>query len=166
MPDIMSFGAFHTAIALAAVLAGVLALVRHGEILFRDGSGRTYLYLTAATSVTGLFIYHHGGFGEPHVLAIVTLVVLAITCVAERRNAFGGASRYIAVIGNSLTLFFHMIPGFTETGTRLPKGDPLFATRESPELLMSVAGAFVVFLIGATIQALRLRTRKPVTAAA
>lgn len=166
MAGITPFGAFHTAIALIAVLAGVFALVRHGEILFRDLSGRIYVYSTAATSATGLFIYHHGGFGEPHVLAILTLVVLAIAYAAECRNAFGGASPYVAVIGNSLTLFFHTIPGFTETGTRLPLGDPLFATRESPELLMAVGGTFVLFLLGAAIQALRLRARRPVPAPA
>lgn len=166
MAGITPFGAFHTAISLIAVFAGLIALVRHGEILFRDRSGRTYVCFTVGSCVTGLFIYHHGGFGEPHVLAIMTLVVLAAAHLAERRNAFGGAARYVAVIGNSLTLFFHMIPGFTETGTRLPKGDPLFASRESPELLAAVAGAFVVFLAGATIQAVRIRSRRTAPATA
>ena len=102
----------------------------------------------------------HGGFGKPHVLAIVTLVVLALAYAAERKGWFGRASRYVSTIGFSLTLFFHMIPAFTETGTRLPVGAPVFASREAPELQMAVACAFVVFLIGAMIQAVRIHSRK------
>jgi len=36
---------------------------------------------TAITSPTGFGIFQHGGFGKPHVLGIVTLLVLAIAAV-------------------------------------------------------------------------------------
>ena len=38
----------------------------------------TYVRFTVATCITGLFIFQHGGFGPPHALAIVTLIVLAV----------------------------------------------------------------------------------------
>ena len=114
-------------------------------------------WFTVVTCITGLFIFHHGGFGPPHVLAIVTLVVLAIAYSAERRRAPSALSRYVAVLGYSLTLFFHLIPGLTETGTRLPVGDPAFTGPEDPTLKALVGAGFLVYLTGATLQAVRIR---------
>ena len=86
------------------------------------------------------------------------MIVLALVYAAEQRDTFGRLSRYVAVIGFSLTLFFHMIPGFTETGTRLPVGDPLFSGPDDRVLQKAVGLAFMVFLIGATLQSLRIRS--------
>ena len=140
-----------------AVIAGIIALARHGEIGTTTRPGWTYVVLTAATSVTGLFIFRHGGFGPPHVLSILTLVVLAIAWLAERRGKAAGLSRYVAVLGYSLTLFFHLIPGLTETGTRLPLGDPAFSGPEDPTLKALVGAGFGAYLLGAAVQALRIR---------
>lgn len=148
-----------------AVIAGIIALARHGEIGTTTRPGWTYVVLTAATSVTGLFIFRHGGFGPPHVLSILTLVVLAIAWLAERRGKAAGLSRYVAVLGYSLTLFFHLIPGLTETGTRLPLGDPAFSGPEDPTLKALVGAGFVAYLVGATVQALRIRRSRRVQAA-
>ncbi|AZD54597.1 hypothetical protein [Pseudomonas chlororaphis] len=151
------FGMLHTAIALVAVAGGLLALVRHGEISFRTKSGRTYVWFTVATCITGLFLFHHGGFGAPHVLAITTLIVLAIAYLAETRASQRRLSRYVAVLGYSLTFFFHFIPGFTETGTRVPVGHPAFSGPEDPALKILVGICFLIYLAGAAVQATNIR---------
>ena len=74
----------HTLIALVAIAAGIVALVCHGEIGTRSRSGLAYVLLTAVTAITGLFIFRHGGFGPPHILAVLTLVVLAVAALCER----------------------------------------------------------------------------------
>ncbi|WP_396616453.1 hypothetical protein ACHZ97_01800 [Lysobacter soli] len=156
MLNISPFGMFHTAIALVAVFFGIRSLVRYGEIGTRTRSGALYVWLTAATAFTGLFIFRHGGFGAPHMLAIATLVVLAAAAMAERAGG-PGLGRYITVLGNSLTLFFHLIPGLTETGTRIPIGDPAFTGPEDPVLKAIVGVGFLVYLAGAAVQAMRIR---------
>jgi uncharacterized membrane protein len=156
MLNISPFGMFHTAIALVAVFFGIRSLVRYGEIGTRTRSGALYVWLTAATAFTGLFIFRHGGFGAPHMLAIATLVVLAAAAMAERAGG-SGLARYITVLGNSLTLFFHLIPGLTETGTRIPIGDPAFTGPEDPVLKAIVGVGFLVYLAGAAVQAMRIR---------
>jgi uncharacterized membrane protein len=158
--NLSAFGIFHTAIALVAVAAGIRALGRHGEIGFGTPAGRAYVLLTAATSITGLFIFRHGGFGPPHALAILTLLVLAISHAAEKFGKPGGFSRYVAVLGYSLTLFFHLIPGLTETGTRLPVGTPAFSGPEDPTLQALVGAGFLVYLAGAALQAARIRSAR------
>lgn len=154
--NLSSFGAIHTLIALVAVAFGILALVRYGEIGTRTRAGTAYVLLTVATSVTGLFIFRHGGFGAPHALAIMTLVVLLIAYTAERAPTYRKLPRYVAVLGYSLTLFFHLIPGLTETGTRLPVGNPVFTGPEDPTLKLCVGIGFLLYLAGAARQVMRI----------
>jgi hypothetical protein len=63
----------------------------------------------------------------------------------------------MVVLGNSLTLFFHLVPALTETGTRLPLGDPVFSGPDDPQLQQLVGAGFVLYLIGAALQVRRLR---------
>lgn len=71
-----SLGIVHTAISLGAVAAGVMAFFRYREILARTMLGKVYAVTTMLTRLTGCGIFQHGGFGKPHVLGIVTLLVL------------------------------------------------------------------------------------------
>jgi uncharacterized membrane protein len=150
-------GTFHTAISLIAVLAGVVALARHKEISTRSTSGWVFVAGTILSCLTGFGIFQHGGFGNPHVLGIVTLVVLGIALLAERARWFGGASRYVATVGYALSFFFHFIPGTVETLTRFPAGAPYLSNPDDPKAQPIIGVFFVLFLIGATLQVLRLR---------
>ncbi|UNK49940.1 hypothetical protein MNR01_02555 [Lysobacter sp. S4-A87] len=119
--------------------------------------GRMFFWFTVATAVTGLFIFRHGGFGVPHVLSLLTLAVLAIGWFGDRRGTRGGFWRHVAVVSYLLALFFHFIPGFTETLIRLPLGRPWASGIEDPRLRQPIGAAFVVFLVAAVWQVLRVR---------
>jgi uncharacterized membrane protein len=160
MLGLTPFGMLHTAISLIAVVAGIVSLVGSGKITPRNRSGQIYVLMTILTCLTGFFIFHHGGFGKPHVLGIITLVVLGIALVAGYTGLFGRASRYVETVAYSATFFFHWIPAVTETATRLPVGAPLAANADAPGLQIASAILFVLFLIGATWQVLRLRARR------
>ena len=150
-------GTIHTAISLVAVAAGLIALWRYREITPRTGAGRLYIVTTVRPCLTGFGIFQPGGFGKPHVLGIVTLAVLVLAGVAGRGMLFGGLSRIVEVVGYSATFLFHWIPAVTETTTRLPIGAPLLASAEAPELVQATGVLVLLFLIGATLQVLRLR---------
>ena len=158
MLGLTPLGTIHTAISLIALIAGFVALWRYKEISTKSASGRVFVAGTAISSLTGLGIFQHGGFGIPHVLSIVTLIVLGIAFLAERRGLFGRLSRYIATVSYSLTLFFHFIPGTVETLQRLPVGAPFLSNPDDPKAQPIVAVFFVLFLIGATLQVLRMRS--------
>ena len=150
-------GMFHTAISLIAVLAGLVALTRHFDISPNTRSGRVYLIATVVTCVTAFGIFQHGGFGKAHAAAVITLLVLALAAVARKSRLFGRASRYVETVSYSFTFFIHLIPGVTETATRLPLGAPMVASPDAPELQNIIGALFVLFLIGATAQVFRLR---------
>jgi len=159
MFGLTSLGVVHTVISLVAVAAGLVAFFRDKRIVATNTTGRVYIWATVLTCVTGFGIFQHGGFGKPHMLGIITLVVLAVAALAGRRKLFGGASPYVETVSYSLTFFFHMIPGVTETTTRLPLGKPLLPNADAPELQAAAGVLFLLFVIGAAWQCLQLRSR-------
>ncbi len=156
MFGLTSLGVVHTAFSLVAVAAGLVALLRLGRIAPATTLGRVYVWTTVITCLTGFGIFQHGGFGKPHVLGIVTLIVLGVAVMAGR-GAFGRVSAAVETVSYSATFFFHMIPGVTETTTRLPLGAPLLPNADAPELKAATGVLFVLFVIGAAWQVLRLR---------
>ena len=157
MLGLTSLGVLHTLIGLLAVVSGFWALARYKEISPKNRLGQTYLVATLITAVTGLGIFQHGGFGPPHALSILTLIALAVGTVGATTNVFGRLSRYVQAASYSATMLFHMIPGFTESLTRLPVDGPVFASADAPEFKPIYGTLIVLFLIGLTLQIRWLR---------
>ena len=159
MFGLTQLGVIHTAISLIAMAAGLIAFFRDKEISPRNGVGKIYIIATFITCLTGFGIFQHGGFGKPHVLGIITLIVLGVAYVAGYTKLYGRLSPYIETVSYSATFLFHLIPGITETTTRLPLGAPLLPNADAPALQAAAAVMGVVFLIGAALQVRRLRAR-------
>ncbi|WP_341678685.1 hypothetical protein [Niveibacterium sp. SC-1] len=157
MLGLTSLGVVHTAISLVAVGAAIIAFARNGQLESGNRLGQIYFWTTVLTCLTGFGIFQHGGFGKPHALGILTLIVLAVAALAYRTQVFGGLSRYVEVLSYSVTFFFHMIPGVTETSTRLPLGDPLLPNADAPELKLVTGVMLLVLLVAAGLQVRRLR---------
>ena len=149
-------GTLHTAISLVALGAGFIALASQQEISTRSRAGRAFAIATVLVCLTGFGIFERGGFGKPHILGIVTLLVLAVAFAAERLDVFGRASRYVGTVGYSLAFFLHFIPGTVETLLRLPVDAPFLSNPDDPKAQPVIGVFFVLFLIGAALQVLRL----------
>lgn len=160
MLGLTTIGLIHTAISLIAVIAGVWSLARDKEISLGRPLGQVYLVATAATAATALGIFQHGGFGPPHVLAILTLMALALGTAAALVRRLGALPRYVQALCYSATLLFHMIPGFTETLTRLPPGKPVLPSAEAPELGLIYGMLLLVFVAGVAVQLRYLSLQK------
>lgn len=162
MFGLTQLGIVHTLISLIAVVAGIACFLKAGRIVPASTAGKIYIATTILTCVTGFGIFAHGGFGKPHVLGIITLLVLAVAWLGDR-GKFGRASIYVATLSYSATFLFHMIPAITETSTRLPLGAPLLASAEAPELKTATGVLLLLFVIGAALQvrALRAGRAKP-----
>lgn len=159
-----TLGLFHTVIGLAALVAGAIALVKDREIRLDDRYGRTYLLLTLITAAVSLAIFRHGTFGLPHVLAILTLLVLAIGYAAAKWHAFGRTSRYVQAVCFITTILLHLIPGVTETSIRLPLGHPFAESPESPALRPILLALLASWIIGLVLQLRWLRGQGAVAA--
>jgi hypothetical protein len=157
MFGLTQLGVVHTIISLIAVAAGVVAFVRYGSISMRTRTGQTYVVMTVLTCLTGFPIFQQGGFGPPHAVGVLELVLLAFAVGLEKRVFLGAMSRAIETVTYTATFFLHMIPAVNETTTRLPPAAPLAAGPEDPLVLALVGAAFAGFVIGAVYQVARLR---------
>jgi hypothetical protein len=147
-----ALGLVHTILGLVALAAGVGSLASRGAIDPARTAGRVYIAATFVTAATALALFHHGGAGPAHALAALALVALAVAFVARRR-----AWPRVEVVALSATLLFHVIPGVTETLTRLPADHPIFQSAEDPALKPIHGALLVAFLILVTWQ---VRTRR------
>ena len=156
-----SLGVFHTIISLIAVGTGAIALIRDKKINWDNSIGKIYIIATIIVCLTGFGIFQHGGFGKPHALSVITLVVLAIAFAAGKKTMlFGRFSPYVETVSYSMTFFFHIVPGITETATRLPLDAPLASSPEAPNIQMAIGISFVLFVIGAILQVRSLRKQE------
>jgi uncharacterized membrane protein len=153
-------GILHTAIGVVALASGAIALARYKEISPRTQSGRVYLATTLLTAVTALFLFAHGTFGPPHVLAILTLVALALGTIAKSTPIFGSAWRSVRAALFTLTLLFHLIPAVTESLTRLPPGAPLVGSAEAPLFQKIYPVLLALYIAGAIAQIRWLRSHR------
>ena len=162
MLGLTTLGAIHTAIGLVAIGLGFWALARDREILW-NRLGQAYLLLTFITAATGLPIFRHGGFGPPHVLALMTFVALGLGILAATTPVFGGWSRVVRIVSFTSTFLFHAIPGFTESLIRLPVAKPFAASPEDPVMRPIYGTLLALYALGLWLQ---LRRRKPAGAVA
>jgi hypothetical protein len=163
MFGLTSLGVFHTIVSLFALASGAIALIRDGKISWDNTIGKFYVITTIIVCLTGFGIFQHGGFGKPHVLGIVTLLVFGVIWAASKQF-FGRRSPYVEVVCYSLTFFFHLIPTITESATRLPLDSPLASSPDDPRIQATVGVCFVLFIIGAVLQVRSLKAKLRVSA--
>jgi len=160
MFGLTSLGIVHTLISLVAVGAGAIALIQDGKITWDNSIGKVYVITTIVVCLTGFGIFQHGGFGKPHTLGVITLVVLAVVFMAREKNElFGNLSPYVITVGFSTTFFFHIVPAITESATRLPLDAPLASSPDDPNIQMAIGVCFVLLVIGATLQVRKMRSK-------
>jgi hypothetical protein len=76
--------------------------------------------------------------------------------MAARTALFGKFSRYLQAISYTATLLFHMIPAITDGLLRLPVGDPVLNSIESPVLKGFYASFLLVYLVVVAMQIRRI----------
>ena len=153
-------GVFHTIVSFLALGAGITSLFKYKKISLDNFVGRLYVVATIIVCLTGFGIFQHGGFGKPHVLGVITLIVLAIAYAAgDKVKAFGKNSLYIEIVSYSMTFFFHIVPTITEGATRLPYGHPIASSPDDPRIQIVTGICLLLFIIGAVLQVRSLKAK-------
>lgn len=159
MFGLTGLGLFHTLISLVAVAAGIVSFVRDKQIVPTTFVGKVYVVTTIVTCLTGFGIFEHGGFGKAHVLGLITLVTLMLAAWVTRSSLPARWSSGVQTVAYSATFFFHLIPGVTETTTRLPQGAPIFPNADAAGLQTIIGALAIVFVMAATLQVIWLGKR-------
>ena len=86
-----------------------------------------------ATSVTG-FLFH-SSFGPPHVIGVISLVVLAIAVIALYGRQFAGFWRASYAAAAVLALCLNVFVGVVQAFQKLPFLESLAPTQSEPPFL-------------------------------
>jgi hypothetical protein len=151
----MSLAAFtmvHVIISLIAIAAGFVVL--SGLLGSNRMAGMTALFLltTILTNATG-FLFPFEKLLPSHMIALLSLVLLAIACLALYGMKLSGAWRWIYVVTALLSLYFNVfvlviqsflkIPALTALAPGNPPAGPVFAVVQGIVLVF-----FIVVIIG------------------
>ena len=152
----MSLSAFtmlHVIISLIAIASGFVVL--SGLLGSNRMAGMTALFLltTILTNATG-FLFPFEKLLPSHIIAALSLVLLAIACIALYGMKLSGAWRWIYVVTALVSLYFNVfvlviqsflkIPALTALAPGNPPSGPVFAVVQGVVLVF-----FVLVIIGA-----------------
>jgi hypothetical protein len=148
-----TFTLVHVIISLVGIVSGLI--VMFGLLGSNRMAGWTALFLLATilTSATG-FLFPFTNLLPSHMVGILSLVLLAIACIALYGMKLSGAWRWIYVVTALLSLYFNIfvlviqgflkIPALTALAPGNPPSGPVFAVVQGLVLLF-----FVIVIIGA-----------------
>lgn len=159
-PSFSPLGIVHTVLSLLPVAFGAIALLRDGRIEPASRIGKAYLAGMLLSIFTAFGLSSTGGFNEAHALGIVALLALAVGFTARRHAWLGNGAEYLQNLSLSFSYMLLFIPAINETLRRVPPSRPLADGPQSPLVVGLVSLVFVLFVIGAGYQALRLRARR------
>jgi hypothetical protein len=152
----MSLSAFtmvHVVISLIGIVSGFVVL--SGLLGSNRMAGMTALFLltTILTNATG-FLFPFEKLLPSHIIAILSLVLLAIACIALYAMKLAGGWRWIYVVTAMVSLYLNVfvlviqsflkIPALTALAPGNPPAGPVFAVVQGIALVF-----FVVVIIGA-----------------
>jgi len=164
--DLVPLGWIHSLACLVALAAGAFVFVTPKGTRQHRQVGATFIISQIVLNVTALGIYQLGQFFFPHVLAIITLVLIAVGWGAGRLIRHHGSWRFVHLSFMILSYYMLIGGGVNEVYLRI---DALKAilNREGPQLIGMTHGVvMLVFLVlllgwnGAEIVRMVQRTRR------
>ena len=151
--SVSTFTTVHIVLSLIGIVSGLIVLV--GLLCRKRPGGCTMLFLatTVLTSATGFF-FHSASFGPPHVIGVISLVVLAVAIFALYAGRLAGHWRWIYVVTAMVALYLNCFVGVVQAFQKLSFLNALAPTQsESPFLIAQLAMLAIFVLLG--IQAVK-----------
>lgn len=111
--------AVHVVISLIGIAAGLIVVVGMLSVSRLPGGTALFLTTTVLTSVTG-FVFPAAHVLPPHIVGVISLVVLAVTIVALYVKRLAGSWRWIYVIGSVLALYLNSFVGVIQAFLKVP----------------------------------------------
>jgi hypothetical protein len=151
--SLATFTTVHVIISLIAIVSGILVLFGILGSSRMPGLTAIFLLFTILTSATG-FLFPFEKLLPSHMIGILSLVLLAIACIALYGMQLSGAWRWIYAVTAMISLYLNIfvliiqgflkVPALTALAPGNPPSGPVFAVVQGVVLLF-----FVLVIIGA-----------------
>jgi hypothetical protein len=150
--SLANFTLLHVVISLIAIVAGLIVMFGMLGSRSMPGLTATFLILTILTNVTG-FGFPFEQLLPSHIIAIISLVLLAVACLALYVMGLKGAWRPIYIVTALVALYLNVfvlviqsflkIPALTALAPGNPPSGPVFGVVQGLVLLF-----FAIVIIG------------------
>jgi uncharacterized membrane protein len=149
-----AFTMLHVVISLVGIITGLVALLAMSGGRYLKGMTSTFLITTVLTSVTGFF-FHSASFGPPHVIGLISLLILAICIYALYSQRLTGSWRGTYVVTAAVALYLNCLVGVIQAFQKVPALHALAPTqtKEPPFVIAQVL--LLVLVVYLTRKALR-----------
>jgi hypothetical protein len=151
--DLATITLVHVIISLVGIVSGFIVLFGLYGSNRMPGWTALFLLTTILTNATG-FLFPFTKLLPSHIIAILSLVLLAIACIALYGMKLSGAWRWIYVVTAMIALYFNVfvlvIQAFLKVGPlhalapSVPPSEPPFAIAQGVVLVF-----FIIVIIGA-----------------
>jgi hypothetical protein len=151
--DLATFTMVHVIISLIGIVSGIIVMFGLLGSSRMPGMTAIFLLFTILTSATG-FLFPFTELLPSHMIGILSLVLLAIACLALYGMQLAGAWRWIYVVTAMVSLYLNVfvlvvqsflkIPVLHALAPSVPPSEPPFAAMQGIVLLF-----FVIVIIGA-----------------
>src|SRR5450755_4781954 len=151
--SLSTFTTVHVIISLIAIVAGILVMFGLLGSNRMPGLTAIFLLFTILTSATG-FLFPFEKLLPSHMVGILSLVLLAIACLALYGMKLSGPWRWIYVLTALVSLYLNVfvlviqsflkVPALTALAPGNPPTGPVFAVVQGVVLLF-----FILVIIGA-----------------
>jgi hypothetical protein len=145
--------AVHVIISLVAIVSGIVVMVGLLGSNRMPGMTAIFLLFTILTSATG-FLFPFTELLPSHMIGILSLVLLAIACLALYVMKLSGLWRWVYVVTAMTSLYLNIfvlvvqaflkVPALHALAPSVPPSEPPFATVQGVVLVF-----FVIVIIGA-----------------
>ena len=151
--SLSTFTTVHVIISLIGIVAGIIVMFGMLGSNRMPGLTAIFLLFTILTSATGC-LFPFNGVTPGIIIGVLSLVLLAIACIALYGTKLSGPSRWIYVLTALISLYLNVfvlviqsflkIPALTALAPGNPPSGPVFAVVQGVVLVL-----FVLFTIGA-----------------
>jgi hypothetical protein len=143
-----TFTLLHVIISLMGIVAGLVVLSAMFGSHRAPGWTALFLATTVLTSVTG-FMFHSTSFGPPHIVGVISLIVLAVALFALYGSHLFGAWRWIYVVTATTALYLNVFVGVVQAFQKIPFIARLAPTQsELPFLVVQLPVLAMFILLG------------------
>ena len=149
----------HVILSLIGIASGFLVIIGllRGKVSAWTG---IFLATTVLTTATG-FLFPFHGLKPPHILGIISLVVLAIAIAARYAFHLSGAWRWIYVITAAAALYFNCFVAVVQAFEKDPELRALAPKQTEPPFVIAQLALLVLFITLGVFATTRFHVVRP-----
>jgi len=150
--SVADYTTVHVLLSVIGLFAGVAIVAAMLADKQSELGTAVFLCATVLTSVTGFF-FHSARIGPPHIVGVLSLIVLALACTALYAFHLKGIWRLVYVVSALLALYFNAFVAVVQAFAKIAALKALAPAGSEPPFLvaqLAVLAAFIALGIVAT----------------